>query len=354
MAEKFLKIEFLYSLLEIEPFVLIGALILITWIFYKAFLKEVSQERHKGLREHFRKLLKDFIILTVFFALFMALKQASHRLQDWVRIVPYLGFITFVWGNYVFVQTCRLLVLQYLFLGSMRHGVPRLMVNIFSLLLSTILLLWGISQVFGFSVAPLLATSAAFSLILGLALQETLGNLFAGISLQLDKSFEIGDWLEITSGLQKIIGQVKEISWRSTTLIGQSDEVTVLPNRFMAQAQISNFSPPDGPIIRHQLFRIQHGENVDLAKDVLEKSVAGISEVRGIPSPFAYLFEHTENWQVVKLVYFVNSYGSQFLIGDKVLRKGHAALATHKIKLARQVLHINSNNLEHVQPPPSP
>lgn len=67
-----------------------------------------------------------------------------------------------------------------------------------------------------------------FSLILGLALQDTLGNLFAGVALQLDKPYEIGDWIEISPRAQVWVGQVEEISWRATTMIGLFDELLVL------------------------------------------------------------------------------------------------------------------------------
>ena len=148
------------------------------------------------------------------FLAFIFLQTSEGQIGRFALVTPYIAMAAFVWGNVVFVKTCRLIVLQYLFLGSMRHGVPLLLVNIFSLILSIVLLFWGITHIFGVQVGPLLATSAAASVILGLAMQDTLGNLFAGISLQIDRSFEIGDWVEVVSGIQKTTGQVREITWR--------------------------------------------------------------------------------------------------------------------------------------------
>ncbi|WP_374073263.1 mechanosensitive ion channel family protein [Bdellovibrio bacteriovorus] len=223
----------------------------------------------------------------------------------------------------------------------MKHGVPLLLVNIFSLILSIVLLFWGVTHVFGLEVGPLLATSAAASVILGLALQDTLGNLFAGISLQVDRNFEIGDWLEIVSGIQKTTGQVREITWRSTTLVGFSDELITLPNRFMANATISNYSPPENPIVRRQIFRLAYGENIEHAKQILERTVAGIGEIRGIPAPWAYVSDTTEHWIEVKIIYFIDNYGSQFNIGDKVYVRGVEALRAAGLKLARQTIELS-------------
>ncbi|MNK08041.1 putative MscS family protein.1 precursor [compost metagenome] len=345
MAEKFINIQSLYKLLALEPFTLLGCLIAMVWIFYKFFLGESSEERHKSIRSHFNLLLRHFIFLSFLFVLFIFLQSSEAQIGFLNSLTPYVAVFTFIWGNIVLVKACRLLVLQYLFLGSMKHGVPMLLVNIFSLLISIVLLFWGISHLFGVELGPLLATSAAFSVILGFALQDTLGNLFAGISLQLDRSFEIGDWLEVVSGIQRTTGQVKEITWRSTTLQGFSEENITLPNRFMANAQISNFSPPDQPIVRRQIFRLAYGENVEMAKHLLERAVAGIGEIRGIPGPFAYVSDSTENWIEMKIVYFIDNYGSQFVIGDKVYTRGIEALRSSNIKLARQVLQISDKDL---------
>lgn len=319
MKESLIKLQMLSDLINIEPYVICSFLLLGAWVFYKLFLKEVSQERHRNLLGHFSSLIRHFVILTVGFLTYILIEKASVQSHELVRILPYPGILTLVWGIIVFVKTCRLWVLQYLFLGSMREGVPVLIVNIFSLVLTLILGFWTLSHVFGIQLAPLLATSAAFSLILGLALQDTLGNLFAGISLQIDHAFEIGDWLEITNGPQKMIGQVHEISWRSTNLIGWTDEIITVPNRIMAQASIANFSTRGEPIVRSQVFRLAYSVNQELAKSAMLTAVRRVKEVKSYPSPLVIVTETTESWLMFKLVYFIENYGSQYIIGDKVL-----------------------------------
>lgn len=342
MAEKFIQTQVLYSFLDIEAYILLGFFVIVTWLFYKFFLQSVSPERHKNIHSHFRRILHHFAVTTALFLVFFIFLESEKEVVNLNRVTPYIASLCFLWGAIVFVKTARLLVLQYLFMGSMREGVPLLLVNVFSLLLSVIILFWSVSRIFAVQLGPLVATSAAFSIILGLALQDTLGNLFAGISLQLDKSFEIGDWVEVTSGTQKSVGQVKEISWRSTVLVGFSDELITLPNRYMAQAQIANFSPPDQPILRSQTFRLPFHCNIDLVKKVLEQIAVEISEIKALPAPLAYVQETTDSWISVKLIYFIDSYGAQFLVGDKIHRKGIDALAQHGISLAQQSYKIET------------
>ena len=180
--------------------------------------------------------------------------------------------------------------------------------------------------------------------MLGLALQDTLGNLFAGISLQIDKTFEIDDWLEVQNGIIKVTGQVKELSWRSTLLIGFSDEKITLPNKLIASSQVSNFSPENQPIIRSQIFRINHSVDPHMVKELLFKTVQQIPEVRLNPEPTAFIQDMTENWIQIKVIYYLDQYGKQFSTGDIVLEKCLLILKEHQIELAHQILEIRKDS----------
>ncbi len=334
----------LYNLIDFEIYIFLIVYTIFCYLFYKILLKNVSTERHTNLKNHFKNLLVHALILSSFYFLFNALYVGSEPYIVLKKILPYVSTLTFLWGCLLFVKTSRLLVLQYLFLGSMRAGVPLLLVNIFSLLLSVAILFWSVSRVFGVQLTPLLATSAAFSVVLGLALQDTLGNLFAGISLQIDKTFEIGDWLEVQNGIIKVTGQVKELSWRSTMLVGLSDELITLPNKLIAASQVSNFSPENQPIIRSQIFRIGHSENADAVKNLLFQTVLKIPEVKQNPEPWPYIQEITENWIAIKIIYYMDQYGKQFSAGDIVLDKCLTALKNNNIKLAHQIIDVKKEN----------
>src|SRR5689334_1725295 len=131
MGEKFLNTKNLYALMDFEPYFILCALIFLAWAFYKIFLREVSEERHRNLRRHFRNLMRHFAALTTLFATYFILKQGTGEFAL-LRALPYIALSGLLSGMIVFVKSCRLIILQYLFLGSMKHGVPVLIVNIFS------------------------------------------------------------------------------------------------------------------------------------------------------------------------------------------------------------------------------
>jgi small-conductance mechanosensitive channel len=228
----------------------------------------------------------------------------------------------------------------------MRVGVPLLIVNMFSLLLTVFLGGWLVTELFNVKLAPLLATSAIFSVVLGLALQDTLGNLFSGVAMTFDKPYEIGDWIEITLNGQKWVGQVHEISWRATVLLGLSDESISVPNRLMGQTQISNFSTKKRPICRAQLFRIAHGSSINEAKRILSHAVLSIPSILKNPAPFPYAFESNESYVTIKVIYFIDDYGKQFLIGDSIITAGNEALQKAGFELAPPRLMVLKNNAD--------
>lgn len=339
MNDRLIQTQRLYQILDLETFILISVVGILSFLFYRFFLRDVSVERHQSINNHLKGLLRSYSFLCLFYGIYFLLSRIPEY-EISVRLNPYIGMITFFIGVYFFVNACRLLVLQYLFLGSMRAGVPLLLVNIFSLVLTILIGFWSFSVLFGVQVTPLVATSAAFSIVLGLALQDTLGNLFAGISLQIDKTFEIGDWLEIMNGTVKIVGQVKELSWRSTVLTGFSDEVITLPNKLVAQCQVSNFSPEGQPIVRSHTFKFPFGTDPQKAIELLEQAASQISDIRATPAPLAFTQENTDSGFQVKIIYFIDNYGRQYVIGDKVFKTAFDLLKKNGIEVARPVINI--------------
>jgi len=146
-----------------------------------------------------------------------------------------IGFLALVaWLN-VGLRLGRVLVFEWLFAHSKGEGVPLLLVDIFTIVAASALFGALLHAVFQIEVTSLLATSAVLSVVLGLALQDTLAQLVAGISLQLDRAFRLGDWVEVRAGADHISGQVVEVSWRATVLLAIGEETITIPNTTMAQ-----------------------------------------------------------------------------------------------------------------------
>jgi small-conductance mechanosensitive channel/CRP-like cAMP-binding protein len=99
-----------------------------------------------------------------------------------------------------------------------------------------------VAYVFNAPVGTLIATSGVFAIILGLALQSTLADVFSGIALNFSKPYEVGDWIVLSDGTE---GRVVETNWRATHLLNASNDLVVLPNSNLAKAQLTNLSSPN-------------------------------------------------------------------------------------------------------------
>jgi small-conductance mechanosensitive channel len=100
----------------------------------------------------------------------------------------------------------------------------------------------AVAYVFGAPVRTLIATSGVFAIILGLALQSTLADVFSGLALSLSRAYEVGDWIVLGDGIE---GRVVETSWRATHLLNASNDLVVLPNSNLAKAQLTNLNSPN-------------------------------------------------------------------------------------------------------------
>lgn len=121
---------------------------------------------------------------------------------------------------------------------------PRQTQIVSDLLASTIYVATALSVinfVFGVPIVGLVATSGVVAIVLGLALQSTLSDVFSGIAVGLEHAYKPGDLLWVEGGIE---GQVLEINWRSTQIATLQDSVAIVPNSIIAKSRLENRSAP--------------------------------------------------------------------------------------------------------------
>lgn len=100
-----------------------------------------------------------------------------------------------------------------------------------------------IAYVFDLPIQGLLATSGAVAIILGLALQSTLGDVFSGVVLSFSRPYRPGDWISLEGGTD---GRVIELNWRATHVLTGRRDLAIVPNSTIAKSKIVNVSSPSG------------------------------------------------------------------------------------------------------------
>jgi small-conductance mechanosensitive channel/CRP-like cAMP-binding protein len=139
-----------------------------------------------------------------------------------------------------------------------------------------------IAYVFSVPVGTLIATSGVFAIVLGLALQSTLSDVFSGVALKLGHPYDVGDWVSLEDGLD---GRVIETNWRSTYILTGSNDLAVVPNSALAKARLVNLSRPDETHGISLIIRVQPTHPPAHISSVLENVLLGANRILRVPSP---------------------------------------------------------------------
>jgi len=164
-----------------------------------------------------------------------------------------------------------------------RIDAPTLIRNIFTIVAFTIFFLIAFTFLFPkVNLGALFTTSALFGVILGLALQDTLGNFFAGISLQADRPFQVGD--VITVGAQRHTGVVEEISWRAIKIRTFTNHVVLIANSNAAKEPIE-VCPRDNLNARLVFFNTLYSDSPAKTIHVVREAVREADNVSDKVAP---------------------------------------------------------------------
>ena len=139
-----------------------------------------------------------------------------------------------------------------------------------------------VAYVFGAPIGTLIATSGVLAIILGLALQSTLGDVFSGIALNVSKAYEVGDWVVLSDGME---GRVVETNWRATHLLNASNDLVVLPNSRLAKAELTNLSSPNRSHGIKLRVRVMPTMTPAAISAVMRNVLLSSSSILAVPAP---------------------------------------------------------------------
>ncbi|HMG51323.1 MAG TPA: mechanosensitive ion channel family protein [Inquilinus sp.] len=129
--------------------------------------------------------------------------------------------------------------------AALPHGAFRREGGLLSDLLAGVIYLAAtltvVSTVFGFPVRALVATSGVIAIVLGLALQNTLADVFAGIAIGIERPYAVGNRVWIEGGIE---GVVVQITWRSVRIWTDGNDIASVPNSIATRSRVINRSVP--------------------------------------------------------------------------------------------------------------
>lgn len=201
----------------------------------------------------------------------------------------------------------------------------------------------------GFNISGIVATSTVLTAVIGLSLQDTLGNVMAGLTLQLDRSVHVGDWVRIGD----ISGRVTETRWRSTSVETRNWETLVVPNSVLVKNSFLVLGRRIGqpPLWRRSVFfnvdyRYPPNEVIAAVDEVL--SASSIPHVSGEPKPQCVLMDFTESYGRYSVRYWLTDFGLDDPTDSLVRTRVYLALKRAGIPLSipAQALFVTENSEE--------
>ncbi len=153
---------------------------------------------------------------------------------NWFKIPALVLWALFA---YFSVRVINAAIFDFAFRVRRGYEAPSLVRNIFTLVAFTVLFVLIFKSLYtDVQLGAIFTTSAIFGVIIGLALQDTLGNFFAGISLHADRPFQVGDVIVV--GQQKHTGVVESINWRAIKIRTFQNHIVLVSNSNAAKEAI--------------------------------------------------------------------------------------------------------------------
>lgn len=173
----------------------------------------------------------------------------------------------------------------------------------------------------GFELMGLLASLAVFSLIIGLAMQQTLGNIINSFMLALDQPFEVGDRIEVDGE----IGSVVSVGILSTKILTNEENLVVIPNNNLINSTVVNHARGggDGQGRRISLVMdigVEYDEDISHVKYTVLQLMRECPYVIESPEPRVLLNELGDFAKIFRLYGWVEDYSDEFVAKDWLLK----------------------------------
>jgi small-conductance mechanosensitive channel/CRP-like cAMP-binding protein len=179
-----------------------------------------------------------------------------------------------------------------------------------------------------------LATSAVLTVVVGLALQETLGNLFSGLALHLEKTVQVGDMVRSA----EIFGTVEQLTWRAIKVRTMEGSVLLIPNSVASRERLEVFPRPGRPIARTLKVGLEYDQPPAPAREALEAAGRDLPGIAAYPEPTAYLKTFDDFSISYELRYWLEDYAKFLDVDSQIRERVWYRLDRENIRIAYPVI----------------
>lgn len=173
----------------------------------------------------------------------------------------------------------------------------------------------------GIELFGVLASLAVFSLIIGLAMQQTLGNIVNSFMLALDQPFEVGDRIEVEGKM----GSVVSVGILSTKILTHEENLVVIPNNSLVNSTVINHARGGGDGVGRRISLVQdigvgYDEDISHVKYTVLQLMRKCPYVLPKPEPRVLLIELGDFAKVFRMYGWVEDYSDEYVARDWLLK----------------------------------
>ena len=172
-----------------------------------------------------------------------------------------------------------------------RTKAPKFLSQLFGLIFFIVAAFIVIGGIYGYSIQGVIFGSTVVVGIVGFAMQDLLGNIIAGIALEIGKPFKTGDWLKIDHQHAEVI----EVNWRSTRLRTNDDIYLDIPNKAIVGSTITNLTYPTRQHAIRLTVGFDYATPPNFIKDVMARAAAEVPGVLAVPAPKVFLRDFADS-----------------------------------------------------------
>ncbi|MBN2527797.1 MAG: mechanosensitive ion channel [Deltaproteobacteria bacterium] len=203
------------------------------------------------------------------------------------------------------------------FLGRYRKlTVPSILRDMLIVVIYIVVILVVLHQE-GVEVTSILTTSAVFTAIIGFALQDLLSNVISGLSIQMERPFREGDWVQFDS----YEGRVTEINWRATKIETRARDIIIIPNNMATRSPLINYSSPS--LLHRESISVGLRYEVppNQVHACLIQAALSVDKVKREPAPRAFTRKYSDFSIDYELVFFIDDLPGKEAISSEVMSR---------------------------------
>lgn len=251
------------------------------------------------------------IVLAVFLPLLFC---GYHPMLGPFDLLRELKAATVLLGTVLILALVRRYLWEIYFGQKRQTDIPRFLQELLALIVFLVAGILVLNLVYGQNVPGLVAGSGIVAVILGLAMQDLLGNVFSGLSIHIGKPFKPGDWLIIDNQH----AEVMEVNWRSTRLRNNDHIYLDIPNSHITKSTIVNVSYPTHLHALRIRVGVEYSAAPNAVKDALMHAALNAKGVLPSPPPKIFLFDFAESAVTYEVKFWIENHAQWNEINDAV------------------------------------